>query len=80
MRICTFTTLRVSATTARNPETSETYKAVSFDRSTGGVSLFLMRAGSSADAYVWLRVPEGVNTIDIFIPDTAAFKNIPISN
>lgn len=72
--------MSVAATTARNPETSETYKAVSLDRSTGGVSLFLMRAGTSADAYVWLRVPEGVNTIDIFVPDTAAFKNVPISN
>lgn len=70
----------VGGTTARNPETSETYEAVSFDRSTGSVSLFLMRTGSSADAYVWLRIPEGVNTLDIFVPDTAAFKNVPIAN
>ena len=35
----------VGGTTARNPETSETYKAVSFDRSTGSVSLFSMRTG-----------------------------------
>lgn len=72
--------INIGATTARNPETSETYKVASFDRSTGSVSLFLMRAGSSADAYVWLRVPEGVNTIDIYVPDTQAFKNVPISN
>jgi hypothetical protein len=70
----------VGGTTARNPETSETYKATSFDRSTGSVSLFSMRPGSSADAYVWLRVPEGTNNIDIYVPDTQAFKSVPIAN
>jgi len=70
----------VSNTTARNPETSETYKPISFDRSTGSVSLFSLRPNASADAYVWLRIPQDVNTLDIFVPDTAAFKNVPISN
>lgn len=71
----------VGETSARNPDTSETYKAVDFlKRSSGTVSLFTMRRGASADAYVWPRVPEGVNTIDIFIPETAAFKNVPIAN
>lgn len=70
----------IGGTTARNPETSETYKAASFDRSTGSVSLFSMRPGSSADAYVWLRVPEETNSIDIYVPDTQAFKNVPIAN
>jgi len=72
--------ISIGSTTARNPDTSETYKAVSLDRSTGSVSLFGLRANSSADAYVWLRVPEGVNNLDIFVPDTAAFQNVPISN
>ncbi len=70
----------VGGTTARNPATSETYEQAGFDRSTGSVSLSSMRTGSSADAYVWLRIPEGVNTIDIYVPDTQAFKNVPISN
>jgi hypothetical protein len=70
----------VGGTTARNPETSETYEQAGFDRSTGSVSLSSMRTGASADAYVWLRVPEGVNTIDIYVPDTQAFKNVRISN
>lgn len=72
--------ISIASTTARNPDTSETYKAVAFDRSTGTVSLFQLRTNSSADAYVWLRVPEGVNNLDIFVPDTAAFQNVPISN
>ena len=66
----------VGSTTARNPETSETYKAVNLiERSTSAVSLFSMRPGASADAYVWLRVPEGTNTINIYVPDTQAFNN-----
>lgn len=73
--------ITVGSTTARNPDTSETYKPVDLiKRSTGTVSLIQMRPRSSVDAYVWLRVPEGVNTLDIFIPETAAFKNVPISN
>ncbi len=72
--------MEVVNTTARNPDTSETYKGVSSDRSTGSVSLFSLRPKASADAYVWLRVPEDVKTVDIFVPNTAAFKKIPISN
>jgi hypothetical protein len=72
--------ISIGSTTARNPDTSETYKAVALDRSTGTVSLFGLRTNSSADAYVWLRIPEGVNNLDIFVPDTAAFQNVPISN
>jgi hypothetical protein len=72
--------ISIGSTTARNPDTSETYKAVALERSTGSVSLFQLRANSSADAYVWLRVPEAVNNLDIFVPDTAAFQNVPISN
>jgi hypothetical protein len=72
--------ISIGSTTARNPDTSETYKAVSLDRSTGNVSLSQLRTNSSADAYVWLRVPEGVNNLDIFVPGTAAFQNVPVSN
>lgn len=72
--------INVGAATARNPETSQTYEAVGYDRATGPVSLGSMRKGSSADAYVWLKIPEGVNTVDLFIPDTKAFMKVPISN
>lgn len=72
--------ISVASTTARNAETSVTYKGVALNRSTGSVSLFQVRPQASADAYIWLRVPDGVNNLDIFVPDTAAFKNVPISN
>ena len=71
----------IGGATARNPQTSETYEAVNGE-STGSVSLFSMRLENqtSADAYVWLRVPQGVNIIDIYVPNTQAFTNVPISN
>ncbi|MBD6617847.1 hypothetical protein FNW02_18940 [Komarekiella sp. 'clone 1'] len=72
--------ISIASTTARNPETSETYKGVAADRSTGGVALYPLRPNASADAYIWVRVPDGVKNLDIFVPDTAAFKNVPISN
>ena len=72
--------ISVSSATARNPDTSETYKGVKLERATGPVSLSQLRPNSSADAYVWLRVTDGVNNLDIFVPDTGAFKNVPISN
>ncbi|MEH2056730.1 MAG: hypothetical protein V7K97_11370 [Nostoc sp.] len=71
--------ISVASTTARNPDTSVTYKGVALNRSTGSVSLFQVRPQASADAYTWLRVPDGINNLDIFVPDTAAFKNVPIS-
>jgi hypothetical protein len=46
----------------------------------GSVSLFQVRPQASTDAYIWLRVPDGINNLDIFVPDTVAFKNVPISN
>ena len=72
--------INVGETTARNPQTTETYKAVDpAERSTGSVSLSNMPKGGSADAYVWLRVPPTANTIDIYVPQTAAFNGVPIS-
>lgn len=73
--------INVGETAARNPQTTESYKAVDMvEHSTGSVSLYQLRPNASADAYVWLRVPEAAKTLDIFVPETAAFKNVPISN
>ncbi len=71
----------IGGATARNPETSETYQAVD-DKSTGTVSLYSMKIAnqSSADAYVWLQIPKEVSNVDIYIPNTQAFQNVPIAN
>ncbi|WP_238178397.1 hypothetical protein [Calothrix sp. 336/3] len=67
-------------TKARNPDTSETYERVDTSRATGQVDVSNLRPQASADGYVWLRIPEEVKTIDIFVPQTAAFKNVSISS
>jgi hypothetical protein len=67
-------------TTARNPDTSETYKALGSQKSTGYVNLNSVKRGASVDAYVWLKVPEGANALDIYIPETQVFKNVSIAS
>jgi hypothetical protein len=78
-------------TTARNPETGETYdsyrtagikadKRPSENRATSGVILLRVKEGASVDAYVWLKIPEGVNVVDIYIPETQIFRNVPIAS
>jgi hypothetical protein len=72
--------IEIFQTTARNPDTSETYKGIDPKRSTGSVDVSSLRPKASADAYVWLRVPNGVDNIDIFVPNTAAFNDVPVVN
>lgn len=72
--------INVGGTKARNPDTSETYEPVGYKRSSGSVNLYFVRRNASSDAYVWLRIPEGVTAVDIFIPDTGEFKNVPIAS
>jgi hypothetical protein len=72
--------INISQTTARNPDTSEVYEAYGNRKSTGSVLLRLVKKDIPADGYVWLKVPAGVNTLDIYIPETQVFKNVPISN
>jgi hypothetical protein len=67
-------------TTARNPDTSETYETYGDRKQSGSTLLMLVKKDIPEDGYVWLRVPEGVNTLDIYIPKTQVFKNVPITN
>lgn len=68
-------------TTARNPSSGETYEAVDRMRwATSNVAVSDLKAGATADAYVWMQIPETVNQIDVLIPKTQAFKNVPIAN
>ncbi|MGB3204255.1 MAG: hypothetical protein WBB28_04640 [Crinalium sp.] len=74
------TYIEIGQTTARNPNTSETYKPVdSSKHSTEKVDISQIAKGASADAYVWLRLPEKVSTLDIFVPKTAQFNQVPVS-
>jgi hypothetical protein len=67
-------------TTARNPETSETHKVISNEKATNYISLRKIPKGSSVDAYVWLKIPESTQKIDIYIENTQRFENVPIAN
>lgn len=40
----------------------------------------LTKLGASVDGYVWMTIPEGIQTIDLFVPNTAAFLKVPISD
>lgn len=35
---------------------------------------------TSIDAYVWLSIPEYINSINIYLPNTQAFTNVPIAS
>ncbi|MBW4693256.1 MAG: hypothetical protein KME27_16005 [Lyngbya sp. HA4199-MV5] len=68
-------------TAARNPDTSETYEAVDpLKRTTSPFSINLLAVNASVDGYVWMKIPEGVNTVDLLMKETQGFKNVPIAN
>ena len=63
----------------RNPETSEVYRTIT-NRSTTYTTINDLPRDSWGNAYFWLEVPEGVDEIDIIIPETAIFNSVPISS
>ena len=71
--------LSLGRTKGRNPETSEDYRTVS-NKSTSITRIRRLPENAWANGYFWLKVPEDVNTVDIVIPQTAIFKQVPISD
>lgn len=72
--------IKVSETTASNSVSEQSYKAVnSLENIPIPVALKDIPQNSSVDTYVWLKIPKGVHAIDIFVPETGAFKNVPIA-
>lgn len=61
----------------RNPNTSEEYD---LEKSSDWTNLRKLPNNAWANAYVWLKVPQGIETIDISVPETAMFRNIPIGS
>ncbi|MCU0538022.1 MAG: hypothetical protein MUD14_29400 [Hydrococcus sp. Prado102] len=47
--------------------------------SSGSILMTLVKPGASVDGYVWMSIPEGIKTIDLIVPKTAMFLNVPIS-
>lgn len=70
--------INLNDTTARSADTNVIYQTVNRDQAGGAVSLFQISPGSAAEVNVQLGVPEEVNTLDIFVPETGAFRRVPI--
>lgn len=80
--VSAFDFVNVGGAIARQPGGGEvvTYDPVDpAKHSTGPISLEGIRKGASVDAYVWLRVPESVNKVDLYLPDTEPFQAIAIA-
>ena len=71
--------LNLKMSTGRNPETSEVYRTI-HNRSTSFTYINDLPKDSWGNAYFWLEVPEGIDVIDIIIPETAIFNKVPISS
>ncbi|MBW4490288.1 MAG: hypothetical protein KME12_21115 [Trichocoleus desertorum ATA4-8-CV12] len=74
--------INVGGAVAQEPEsTIATYEPVDpIKKSTGPISLQGIRKQASADAYVWLRVPEGVSTLNIRVPGAEVFEAVKVVN
>ena len=71
--------LNLSQSKGRNPETSQVYRTIN-NKSTSLTYINDLPEDSWGNAYFWLKVPEEVDLIDIVIPETAIFENVPISS
>ncbi len=65
---------------AINSRTNMRYRAIDFRTPFGNsLSLYSLRPGETADVMVMLRVPEGLNRVDLQIPETVLFRGVPIA-
>lgn len=71
--------INLAQTVAINSRTNQRYSTLDFRTRFGdALSLHNLRPGDSAEATVTLRVPEGLNRIDLQIPGTVLFQGVPI--
>ncbi|MEL7419067.1 MAG: hypothetical protein AAGK10_10925, partial [Cyanobacteria bacterium J06555_3] len=61
----------------RNSGTFEEYQTID-DKYTNNTSFRTLPRNAWANAYFWSQVPENVEVVDIIIPFTEIFENIPI--
>ncbi len=72
--------INLAKTVAINSRTNMRYPALDFRTPYGNaLSLYSLRPGQSADVTVMLRVPQGLNRIDLQIPETVVFQGVPIA-
>ena len=71
--------INIPQITARNSVSDTTYKTVSLASSTGSIPLDSIPRGESVDASVVLKVPEGVQIVDLYVPETGTFREVQIT-
>lgn len=73
--------LNAGEITARNQEDSSEYNTSGNDHYTENPILIQsLKKNISVDAYTWLKVPEGIKSIEINVPGAAPFQNVPIED
>jgi hypothetical protein len=71
--------INFNETTALNPDTKTTYPTVNRNQSGGAVSLFQVNPGSASEVEVQFAVPENIETLNIVVPETGVFNNVPVN-
>ena len=71
--------INIPQVTARNYVSKTIYKSVPVASSTGSIALNSIPRGESVDASVVLKVPEGVQFVDIYVPETGTFEEVEIT-
>ena len=72
--------INLAKTVAINSRTNVRYSAFDFRTPFGNaLSLYSLRPGESADVMVMLRVPEGLDRVDLQIPKTVLFRGVLIA-
>jgi hypothetical protein len=71
--------INIPEITARNYVSNTIYKSVPVASSTASIALNSIPKGESMDASVAIKVPEGVQFIDIYVPETGTFEEVEIN-
>ncbi len=72
--------INLAKTFAINSRTNIRYPTLDFRNPNGNaLSLYSLRPGKSVDVTVMLRVPPDLKRIDLQIPETVAFRGVPIA-
>jgi hypothetical protein len=71
--------INIPQISARNSVSNTIYQSVPVASSTGSIRLNSIPKGESVDASVVIKVPEGVQFVDISVPETGTFQEVQIT-
>jgi hypothetical protein len=78
----------ISRAIVRDPDTSQVFKVWQGKDDSGhsetqysdSVDVEKIPRGASADVYAWFTVPEHVKLVNVYLPNSSALENLPITN